>query len=54
MQFFSKLTLKPVEEFEELIPWLVYNIYAEGMTHVIDQDEVIVTCTKLVGQVMAK
>ena len=47
IDLFDTLVNNPIEEFEELLPWLIESIFANGMAHSLDG--VFETCTRLMG-----
>ena len=41
LNFLNTLQNNPIEEISELVPWLVFNIYSNGMDDVLYKDEVV-------------
>ena len=48
IDLFDNLINSPHEDLEELIPWLIESIFANGISHSLDS--VFETCARLMGQ----
>ena len=48
----DNLTNNPVTEFDELLPWLIDQIFAHGMSH--DTEDVFYTCARLMANTLIR